>query len=115
MRTADVINPCPFVQAHRFDHKSIVIRPLPDRIAIPSRLENFLWEFSAIHPDRAPDLIILVNDCNLILGLEEPNGPQVEKLDSRKADRITDLEGIVVFRDRYGIGPLSRLMLLPCF
>jgi len=35
----------------------------------------------------------------LALGLKNLNGPEVKKLDPWKADRIADLEGVIIFRD----------------
>src|SRR5579863_9731878 len=113
MGPAHVIDPGSFIQAYRFRNKRVVIRPLADGVAIPARLQDFFGEFPAVHPNIAPDLIILVDDGDLALGLEDLNSSQVEKLKARESDWIANIKWIVILRDGNGGGSESRLMLLP--
>ena len=78
MRAAHVIDPGPFIQPGRLDHKRIVVYPFSNRVAVPPGLQNLLRKVSPVGLNIPKDLVILINDLRLIFVLPDLYGAQVK-------------------------------------
>ncbi len=99
VRAAGMIDPAARIHTDCINHESVIVHPLPDGIAVPSRLGIFR-KLAPVSPDDPVISIKLIQDDDLVGRLNEFNGSQFVKLHPREAERIALVARIVGQRRR---------------
>src|SRR5258705_4439741 len=110
VRTTGVIEPRPVVESSRLGDERIVIRPAADGIAPPPRFVELFGKLPAVGPDRAPFLVELVQNHDVLRRLDDPARSEIVKNDAREALRIAPRHRIVGQRGWHHRHPERRLV-----
>src|SRR5262249_25624625 len=121
-RTAGRIEPDAIVRHHadRLDFKGVVVHPSAHRIPEESRFSKLAADLdttvhelrkpSAVGPDDAPPIVVVIEDIDLVLVLEELREPDVVVVVPRHSERFAAVSRIVVLGRKYGVLPFERVM-----